>query len=168
MRASVDNECISWFESGARPKPNPFATLYKQHKDILQHIRRYIESKEGYNRQDKKSCCRSKLGTGSFTRLKKLLADHQREEERILIPIVERCFDPNVCNIMRLEHAHIMQSLKQLQEKRLELKGSNVLLHRFTYSATEFEAMVRRQFSLEENVIFWFSSLYLGVSCVQT
>ena len=163
VRASAENECVSWLELGVPAKPNALSTLYDQHKAILQQIRRYVDSKGDYKTQGKKSIGRTDRVNGRFTRLKKLLTDHQREEERVLIPIVKRYFDSNACEVMRREHAHIIQSLQQLHKKCLKPKGSSAL-RRFTDSAIEFETIVRKQFSLEENVIYWFASLYLDQS----
>ena len=77
------------------------------------------------------------------------MAEHQREEERVLIPIVDRYIDTKASETMRREHTEIWKAIQKLSTFQ---------------SVAEFEVMARDQFSREENVIYWFASLCLSRS----
>lgn len=102
-----------------------------------------------------------KLTNRSFTRLTTLVDEHQREEERVLAPIVDEYLDSSASKTMYREHKEMLQRLRQLDQKISKVNTSEELGRPFLESATRFEAMVREQFSREENVIYWFASLCL-------
>jgi len=141
-----------------------FVRLHDQHENILRQIQLHL-SKDGDNRiRDRRDIRSGHMTTGSFVQLRKLLAEHQREEERIILPVVNVCLDSSASAAMRREYAHIREALTKLKMKRMQANRSYESLQEFLDSAEEFEAMVRRQFSREENVIYWFASLYLAYS----
>jgi hemerythrin-like domain-containing protein len=99
-----------------------------------------------------------------LTRLTELVAQHQREEERLIAPIVDKYLDSNVSETLRREHGRTWEALQRLNAKLLEVNGSNDSQYVFLDSSAEFEAMLREEFSREENVIYWFASLCLSQS----
>jgi hemerythrin-like domain-containing protein len=139
------------------------AKLQKQHESILQQIRVSLKNLEVPNRGEKVEASWN-LKIRYFARLTKLVAEHRREEERILFPIVDKYLDSSASETIRCEHTEILEALQKLNGKLLQVNGSDESRRRFFQSATEFEAMAREQFSREENVIYWFASLCLSQS----
>jgi len=146
---------------GREGKGRTFARLQDQHENILQQIRLHLTSKRN-KISDLRDIPHGHLKNGCFIQLRKLLAEHQREEERVLIPIINKCLDSSTCENMRLDHSHMCDALARLERKRMQVSASLASLHRFFEAATEFEILVQKQFSREENVIYWFASLYLS------
>jgi len=99
-----------------------------------------------------------------LTRLTELVAQHQREEERLIAPIVDKYLDSSISETIRREHRGTWEALQRLNAKLLEVNRSNDSQSLFFDSVTEFEAMLREEISREENVIYWFASLCLSQS----
>lgn len=162
----VENICgVSESESGCLvcgrslnapvPFPTALAKLQNQHESILHQIRVFVRNVKGTTGPRGKNSHASKnlktrfVKTRYFIRLRKLVAEHQREEERVLIPIVDKYIDTKASETMRREHTEIWKALQKLSTFQ---------------SVAEFEVMAREQFSREENVIYWFASLCLSRS----
>jgi len=146
---------------GRQGKGRTFARLQDQHENILRQIRLHLTSKRN-KISDLRDIPHGHLKNGAFIQVRKLLVEHQREEERVLMPIVNKCLDSSTCETMRRDHAHMCDALTKLERKRMRVSASRASLHCFFEAATEFEALVQKQFSREENVIYWFASLYLS------
>jgi len=130
------------------PLPTALAKLQNQHESILHQIRIFVRNVKGATGpRGKNSHASRNLESRYFIRLRKLVAEHQREEERVLIPIVDKYIDTKTSETMRREHTEIWKALQKLSTFQ---------------SVAEFEVMARDQFSREENVIYWFASLCLS------
>ena len=157
--------CGSRGSKASVPFPGALAKLQKQHESILQQTRVFLRNMKRTDRtRSEKGHAPKNLKIHYFTRLTKLVAEHQREEERVLIPIVDKYLDSSASETMRREHTEILEALQKLNRHLPQANGSDESQRKFSSSATEFEVMVREQFSREENVIYWFASLSLSQS----
>ena len=98
------------------------------------------------------------------TRVGKLIVDHQNEEEQLLIPIVGDHLDSIAGDLIRREHQEILEALQRLNEKltHVHRHAQNDSRDEAFKLASDFESLVREHFSHEENVVYWFVSLYLS------
>ena len=156
--------CGSSVSSGhVRPLPASLARLQEQHESILRVTRALLRSLKGKNRT-KNSRVFNSLTSRHSTRVGKLIVDHQNEEEQILIPIVGNHLDPTAGDLIRREHQEILEALQRLNDKLTQVHrpAQNDSGDEAFKLASDFESLVREQFSHEENVVYWFVSLYLS------
>ena len=100
----------------------------------------------------------------NLARLNKLVTEHQKEEERILIPILNKYLDSNASESMRVQNEEVSVALRQLNTKLTQANSSHQEESRramFKF-ASEFDSIAREHFSREENVTYWFASLCLS------
>jgi iron-sulfur cluster repair protein YtfE (RIC family) len=96
------------------PLPAVLVKLQNEHESILEQSRTLLKSVEGTTRTShKKGTVSRNLTVRYFAGLKKLVTEHQREEERILIPIVDKYLGCNVSESLRHEHTEISAATKQ-------------------------------------------------------
>jgi len=147
------------------PIPLALARLQEQHANIMQQIQLLRKNVQGPSRTRSQNGHASKnLKIHRLTRLTELVAQHQREEERLIAPIVDKYLDSSISETIRREHRGTWEALQRLNAKLLEVNGSNDSQSLFFDSVAEFEAMLREEISREENVIYWFASLCLSQS----
>jgi iron-sulfur cluster repair protein YtfE (RIC family) len=152
--------CCEW--SGATniprmPVPSVILRLQKQHEKILHQNRALLR------------CAKRNTRIGAsisthLTRLEKLVTEHQKQEERILIPIVDKYLDSHASKSIRRDNREMLETLRRVKRKLLQLAVSDQrkLSSVFIEPIAEFDSVVHKQFSREENVIYWFASLYLS------
>jgi hemerythrin-like domain-containing protein len=99
----------------------------------------------------------------TIARLQALLAAHQEKEEEVLYSIVEEQLGSDASLAMSKEHEQIMTTLHEL--RKLVISPRNKALES---TSAEFEAIVRRHFWREENVLFWFASLLMNSETADT
>ena len=146
------------------PLPATLARLQKQHENILEVTGALLRSLKGKNRTiDPKSFMSSNPTIQFSTSVGKLIVEHQREEEHILIPIVDDHLDSIAGDLIRREHQEILEALKRLNDKLTQVhRIQNDSRDEAFKLASDFETLVREHFSHEENVVYWFVSLYLS------
>jgi iron-sulfur cluster repair protein YtfE (RIC family) len=95
--------------------------------------------------------------------LRSLLADHESGEDRILIPIIQERLDSEASASVMKEHVQISEMLQRLEEILLQPDiGMNNQTHNHILDlVARFDSLIRGHFSREENVLFWFASLYI-------
>jgi len=149
--------------NASAPLPLALVKLQEQHASILQQIQLLRKNGQGTNRtRTEKGHASQNPKIHRLTRLTELIAQHQREEERVLTPIVDKYIDSGISETIRRGHGETWEALQQLNLKLLEVNGAKDSQRLFFDSSIEFEAMLREQFSREENVIYWFASLCLS------
>jgi len=168
VQFSVETDCAFCGWSGSSrhftPLPASLTRLQKQHESILEATHALMRSvKENNRTRDSKSFMSGSVTIRYCNLVGKLVADHQREEERVLIPIVDEYLDSTASDSIRREHQEILEAVQRLNGKLTrvyrpaqdESRGAAFKL------ASDFEVLAREHFSHEENVIYWFVSLYL-------
>jgi hemerythrin-like domain-containing protein len=155
-----------WLESSRPLVRIPALTkLQKEHESILKQSRSLLKSLLGDARTvHKKGAVSKNLTPLKSARLMRLVTEQQREEERVLIPFVDKYLDSNASESIRCEHTEMSRTLRQLNAKLTRANGSNQEESRracFKF-ASEFDSLARKHFSREENVIYWFVSLCLS------
>jgi hemerythrin-like domain-containing protein len=156
-----------WLESSRPPVPIPAALtkLQKEHESILKQNRTLLKSLRGDIRTShEKGGVSKNLTHPKLARLMKLVTEHQREEERVLIPFVDKYLDSNASESIRCQHTEMSKALRQLNAKLTRANSSNQEESRraLLKFASEFDSLARKHFSREENVIYWFVSLCLS------
>ena len=145
------------------PRSKPLLTLQEEHGVIRRHSHALVEaSRQALGNDDR-------AGSGEsvahqFAKLQRLLTNHVRNEQRILLPIMAEYFDTEAADEISSEHAELLAALKRLRDRIPAPKHvqSQRPLEGFVKSAGAFDSMVRAHFSHEENVIYWFANLCLS------
>ncbi len=163
----TDCSICGWSGSSRRftPLPASLTKLQKQHESILEITQALLRSVKEKNRtRDTESFMSGSVAIRYCNRLGKLVADHQREEERVLIPIVDRYLDSTASDSIRREHQEILEALQRVNGKltRVNRPAQNESRRAAFKLASDFEVLAREHFSHEENVIYWFVSFYLS------
>jgi hemerythrin-like domain-containing protein len=139
-----------------------------QHESILRKTRIFLESMGGNNQtKGRKNSAAIRLNVRYFTRLMKLLDQHQREEERILSPIVDEYLGFDARENMRREHARMLEALRRIGKKLSQVNGSEASRCTIVESAKKFDDIAREQFSREENVTYWFATVCISKTKLQ-
>ena len=104
-----------------------------------------------------------------LARLERLVTEHQKEEERILLPIVEKYLDSHASKSIHREHMEMVKTLRRVKERLTQVGVSDQRksLEAFFKSAAVFDSVAREHFSHEENVIFWFAAICISQSGVK-
>ena len=90
---------------------------------------------------------------GQFDHLERAFTQHCIKEEHVLFPLLHRYLDARVCEEVGLEHEEI---------RRLIRRAANQISHNEKGSIPELKLLLRKHFSKEENVLFWYLSLRLS------
>jgi hemerythrin-like domain-containing protein len=132
-------------------------SILRESHALLKHVQEVARTNPNKSRTDMSRTLRN------LARLKKLVTDHQNREERILIPIMAKCLDPNTSESLRREHTQILAALGRIRMDLVQVNGltQSKSIHALTKSAAQFNSMAREHISREENVIYWFTSLFL-------
>ena len=88
-----------------------------------------------------------------FSHLERAFTQHSIKEEQYLFPLLHRYLDASVCEEVGLEHEEI---------KHLIRRATNQISHSEKSSIPHLNLLLRKHFSKEENVLFWYLSLRLG------
>ena len=145
------------------PRSNPLLTLQEEHDVIRRHSHALVEaSRQALGNEDRTGSRESVAH--QFAKLQRLLTNHVRNEQRILLPIMAEYFDTEAADEISSEHAELMAGLKRLSDHISAPKHvqSQWPVEGFVNSAADFDSMVRAHFSREENVIYWFANLCLS------
>ena len=94
--------------------------------------------------------------------LRQLVDRHQKEEEQVLVPIVEEHLDPVASENICREHRQLSKSLEQMNKKLSRINNSECSVLEALESSVRLEVMARQQFAREENVTYWFASVCMG------
>jgi len=96
-----------------------------------------------------------------LARLERLVTQHQKEEERILIPIVDRYLDSHASKSIHREHLEMVKTLRLVRERltQVEVSDQPKSLEAFFKSAVTFDSVAHEHFLHEENVIYWFAAI---------
>ena len=98
------------------------------------------------------------LFTNIIANLDKLVRKHLEEERGVLLPLVNRHLGPDIGESLSLAHEEILQGLQRLDIKLNHIDCLNGQQSAFK-GAVEFDSIIRKRFSQEENVIYWFLSV---------
>ena len=141
----------------------PLSQLLRDHEAVLQECALLVMiTKEMDPNADEKL---EKKAISCVHRLGSLLTNHQSREEEILIPILKERFDSEVSASVGKEHSQIMELLQRLEEKVAPPHTLNSHTDKSMPNlVTQFDSFVRSHFAREENVLFWFASLYIPPS----
>jgi len=88
-----------------------------------------------------------------FNHLERAFRQHCIKEEHVLFPLLHRYLDAHVCEEVGLEHEEI---------RRLIRRAANQISHNENSSIPQLNLLLRKHFSKEENVLFWYLSLRLA------
>ena len=142
--------------------PPVILKLQKEHESILQQSRTLLSAR------GKTRMVRS-MASMQLARLERLVTQHQKEEERILIPIVDRYLDSHASKSIHREHLEMVKTLRQVRARLTQVGVSDQpkSLEAFFKSAAVFDSVAREHFLHEENVIFWFATICITKSGVK-
>ena len=134
--------------------PSVILKLQKEHESILQQSRTLLSAK-GKTRMVRR------MASTQLARLERLVTQHQKEEERILIPIVDRYLDSHASKSIHREHLEMVKTLRLVRERltQVEVSDQPKSLEAFFKSAVTFDSVAREHFLHEENVIYWFAAI---------
>jgi hemerythrin-like domain-containing protein len=132
-------------------------SILRESHVLLKRVKEVARTNSNKGRTDMSRTLRN------LARLNKLVTEHQKREERIIIPIMAKSLDVNASESLRRDHTHILAALGRI---RISLVQVNRLtqsksIHALTKSTAQFNSMAREHFSREENVIYWYASLFL-------
>jgi len=146
-------------------KVKAFLALQTEHKNILNQTHDLIEEVRKIAQSNDKSFTSRKNVAQQFAALKRLLVNHQRNEEHVILPIMLEYFDTEASDVIDDEHAELSMALNRLSRKISELKHlhSHQAVEALAEAADEFDSLVRANFSREENVIHWFASCCISI-----
>jgi iron-sulfur cluster repair protein YtfE (RIC family) len=150
--------------------PKPLLQLQKEHKTILRESRSLLAIVGQITRKAGNRARSAKQAARNIAILEKLVVNHLRNEERILLPVMSKYFDSDASKIIHHEHREISGALKEMRNKMTEIDCSRAAnpVKDLVKSITDFDSMARSHFSREENVIYWFASLCLSQpDCVE-
>lgn len=157
----------NWMELVSdRKTAEPLLELHRDHEAVLEecaHLMIIAKEMEHITTVDEKL---ARKAISCIQRLRSFLTDHQSREEAILIPIVRERFDSEVSAAVSKEHVQILELVRRLEEK---IAPPGTGLNSNTDNSipdllTKFDSFVRAHFAREENVLFWFASLYIPQS----
>ncbi len=154
--------CGAWSGTKRRPLvrvPSMILKLQKEHDNILQQSRLLLGVRGNAR------VVRS-IASMHLARLERLVTRHQREEERILLPIVDKYLDSHASKSIHHEHMELLKTMRRVRERLTQVGVSNQResLEAFFKSTVRFDSVVRQHFSHEENVIFWFAAICISQS----
>jgi hemerythrin-like domain-containing protein len=150
--------------------PKPLLRLQKEHKKILRESQSLLTIAGQIARKTQNTAGSAKQAARNVAVLERLVVNHLRNEERVLLPIISEYFDSDASKIIHSEHMEISGALKDLSSKLAGIDDSRVAnpVKGFAKSITNFDSIARSHFSREENVIYWFAGLCLSQpDCVE-
>ncbi len=140
----------------AQGSASPLYTLQKEHDLILKHSR-YLVERLRSSKNHKRPAPKKDIAL-RFATLTRLLETHQKNEERILRPVMSQYLDTEISQIMSEEHAEFSSFLKKLGARLSEFNGQK-RIQELAKAVVQFDSKIRAHFSKEENVIYWYASL---------
>jgi iron-sulfur cluster repair protein YtfE (RIC family) len=143
----------------------PILELEREHELVLAEIASLRKAVMNGRRQGARS--RLVIQTMSSIRhLDSLLKTHQSREETLLLPIVQEHLDSAISTALTSEHIRISKELRKLQQIAGGSQPSGRKKHFNTLATliTEFDSLLREHFLREENILFWYASLFLPES----
>jgi hemerythrin-like domain-containing protein len=158
-------------ENGRKPVSDgkiaePLLQLQREHKLVLRECASLarIANEIGRNKAVNQKLVRKAISC--IQQLRSLLTDHESREDRILIPIIQERLDSEASASVMREHVQISEMLQRLEEILLQPDiGMNNQSHNHILDpVARFDSFIRVHFSREENVLFWFASLYIPTS----
>ena len=164
----VDSCSCGISENGRKPVSDgkitePLLQLQREHELILRECASLarIANEIGRNKAVNQKLVRKAISC--IQQLRSLLTDHESREDRILIPIIQERLDSEASASVMKEHVQISEMLQRLEEILLQPDiGMNNQTHKNILDlVARFDSFIRGHFSREENVLFWFASLYI-------
>lgn len=90
------------------------------------------------------------------------MSDHVSREEKIVIPIIGEILGAQATASMRTEHERIVELLRTLESHEPPTRiANNARPTALINHAVEIESLLRKHFSHEENVLYWFAMLHM-------
>lgn len=119
-----------------------------------------------YNRSKETSPFAALVGFSTRLGKEKLLTTHQTREAEVPIPVIARYLDAEITATMTEEHQDISKVLLEITNEiaALERESDHASLETTGKTVEKLNALTRKHFSREENVVFWFASLRLSES----
>ena len=93
-------------------------------------------------------------------RLEAALTNHMSREEELLLPIMLEHLGQEVMNSFTQDHARISRTLQELHEAATHISGKSLGL--LAILVTKLDSLLWAHFLREENVLFWYASLFLS------
>lgn len=155
-------------ENGRKPVSDgkiaePLLQLQREHELILRECASLarIANEIGRNKAVNQKLVRKAISC--IQQLRSLLTDHESREDRILIPIIQERLDSEASASVMREHVQISEMLQRLEEILLQpdIGMNNQSYNHILDPVARFDSFIRGHFSREENVLFWFASLYI-------
>jgi len=155
-------------ENGRKPVSDgkiaePLLQLQREHELILRECASLarIANEIGRNKAVNQKLVRKAISC--IQQLRSLLTDHESREDRILIPIIQERLDSEASASVMKEHVQISEMLQRLEEILLQpdIGMNNQSYNHILDPVARFDSFIRGHFSREENVLFWFASLYI-------
>ena len=155
-------------ENGRKPVSDgkiaePLLQLQREHELVLRGCASLarIANEIGRNKAVNQKLVRKAISC--IQQLRSLLTDHESREDRILIPIIQERLDSEASASVMREHVQISEMLQRLEEILLQpdIGMNNLSYNHILDPVARFDSFIRGHFSREENVLFWFASLYI-------
>lgn len=100
--------------------------------------------------------------TSIVRRLRASLTNHMSKEEELLLPIIREHLDQEVMNSFTQEHTRISRTLQELHEAATPISGKSESPGLLGILVTKLDSLLWAHFFREENVLFWYTSLFLS------
>lgn len=141
----------------------PLLQLQREHELVLRESASLVRIANDIGRNNAVNQKLVRKAISRIQQLRSLLADHESREDRILIPIIQERLDSEASASVMREHVQISEMLQRLEEILLQPDtGMNNQTHKNILDlVARFDSFIRGHFSREENVLFWFASLYI-------
>lgn len=141
----------------------PMLGLKQDHESVLnefKHLRTRLEEM----RQSSKEFQALSQSISCANHLVNMMKAHQKREEQILLPVIKKSLDEEICSSILAGHDSISSALEDMIElaESLGQTPSRESVEKLIAAVARSDTLTRAHFSNEENVLFWFASLRLS------
>ncbi len=146
-----------------REMPEQLLRLQEDHEHVLEECENLAEETRRISRRGTIDTLFAERAIPSIERLSIFMKAHHSKEEELLLPIIQEHLDSEVGRYLREEHGRISKELLKLLASATGLRtGSKTnSLETLATSIIEFNSQARVHFLREENVLYWYASLFL-------